>query len=58
MNKTIKILLKIAALLLGIAAILFLGLYLKYNSPLPAGTEGQKADELGQSCFIQPKFPE
>lgn len=46
MKKTTLIFIKIAALLLGIAAILFLSLFLIYNSPLPQGEMGKKADTL------------
>ena len=46
MIKTSKIILKIAAILISIAAILFLAVYLKYNSTLPKGIKGEKASTL------------
>ena len=46
MRKILKFTLKIATILFGTVAILFLFLYLKYNSPLPQGKTGEKADQL------------
>lgn len=44
---------KIAVALLVFAAFLFLGIYLKYNSELPTGTTGTKAEELATKISTQ-----
>lgn len=46
MIKIIKFIFKIAVVLLGITAILLLGIYLTYNSELPKGIPGERADNL------------
>ncbi len=46
MIKIIKFIFKIAVVLLGVTAILFLGIYLIYNSDLPKGITGEKANNL------------
>jgi len=46
MKKIFKFILKIGIVLIGIVAILFLVLYIKYNTPLPQGETGEKADQL------------
>ena len=46
MIKISKLIFKTAAILIGIAAVLFLAIYFKYNTTLPVGVTGEKAERL------------
>jgi len=46
MIKISKLIFKTAVILIGITAVLFLGIYFKYNTTLPIGETGEKAERL------------
>jgi hypothetical protein len=50
-NQRMKVFFKIAGGLVAVLLILFTGAYLLYNEPLPQGTSGPAADQLGQKMM-------